>query len=1102
MEFSAAAAIKFLKEGENGTNNSNYSAVILYNGAEYGEKINGIERKFQVIYDNNSQGWYCPVLDEKEYVDLKPIALTSNSSEIVDLKIYRAGQEYADRSGVRVVWTFFDADQNKPCLLFSDGGEQGATSKEIKFEGEEENITDKNISCMIGPNTDFQWEEDDKPVISVNILQAKIEITTSEEKTELYAYYPIDIIKVDSIEDLKRLYTSEDNSVNVINYAIPMCSGGFSHVLYASDGTNPQYDSSNPFTCIDSIYGNKYDTYNWSSSKNLKLVKEEENFSTIRPVSKYDSSETKNYVQAELGLNEKEIENYQVTMENLKKEYEELLKDIENLESNKENLDEFFINFFENEEDNFIKSLENENSKEYLKYKAKIYNKLIELEKQYNLFKEYYDDEKLIFKEGKKEELDTKLVPIEFTVEKTNIRTDNIEWNTNYNPFEIKKVEDLNDYLSNKNQRKNLFNLIQNYNNAYNKYKKIIVDEYLPAEVHSNNELLDAYNKFKDFYKDTFIGVIDEDGKIIEETKLSLLPTLYAALKGIYNKITVNSEECPLTYNDVLNNIVNETLELLSKYGSKDGLHEAEEKNLEQLKEQKQKDAAAALEEYNKLLIEYNEKEYSITYIRPVVMTYNRYELSAIAGWDGNRLYTGEGNTGEYLYAPQVGAGRKDGNGAFTGIVIGNKNTDGKEKIGLFGYGNGEETIFLNAEDGSSTFGKSGAGQIIIDPSQNKAILKSGNYNISEKTGMQIDLTTPEIRFGSGNFVVNSDGHITAKGGGSIGGWQIEDTVLKSGNLILDAKNKKIYSDEHSTLSSIEKGFYLGPDGLSIGKTINIDSTENGSIKIGRLSNESKKYWTINGDGINSYIKYGTKDTNSSVYIGTDKISLGTNFSVDNQGALESKSGSIGGWIIGENTLKSEDEKLTLNASGSISSGNWNINSDGTATFSKVTITSTSNDANEISTIGGIDILYGNINNTGGGGLSAGYNAETGEGWQILPNGKANFNQITAKGKIDATSGSLKNLDIEGELRLTGQNGKITCDGGGQISFDGAGLRLLHGERITITAKTIYLQNNNNININNGIEIINSAGSGGGSVTLDYATVVALKGLLTQQTTE
>ena len=88
-------------------------------------------------------------------------------------------------------------------------------------------------------------------------------------------------------------------------YTIPTCIGGFSSVLYASDGTNPQYNSSEPFTCVDSIfseveYKDKY-TYKWESSSNLtaSIDKDlEKNQVNFRPIAKYDSSNSKNYIKA------------------------------------------------------------------------------------------------------------------------------------------------------------------------------------------------------------------------------------------------------------------------------------------------------------------------------------------------------------------------------------------------------------------------------------------------------------------------------------------------------------------------------------------------------------------------------------------------------------------------------------------------------------------------------------------------------------------------------------------------------------------------------------------------------------------------------------
>jgi hypothetical protein len=58
------------------------------------------------------------------------------------------------------------------------------------------------------------------------------------------------------------------------------------------------------------------------------------------------------------------------------------------------------------------------------------------------------------------------------------------------------------------------------------------------------------------------------------------------------------------------------------------------------------------------------------------------------------------------------------------------------------------------------------------------AKIQSGNYSTSAKTGMLIDLTTPEIRFGSGNFSVDASGSLIAKGGGTIAGWNISDYQL------------------------------------------------------------------------------------------------------------------------------------------------------------------------------------------------------------------------------------------------------------------------------------------------------------------------------------
>ena len=218
----------------------------------------------------------------------------------------------------------------------------------------------------------------------------------------------------------------------------------------------------------------------------------------------------------------------------------------------------------------------------------------------------------------------------------------------------------------------------------------------------------------------------------------------------------------------------------------------------------------------------------------PIHMLRNRFGNSAINGWDGNSVELGDGNGGTIL-APQVGAGIKEDDNSFTGILIGTSkdpkeegrqgeegdtnNYGGRatqglfakrdEQVGLFGYHKGSRSIFLDARTGKSVFGESGQAQIVIDPSQEDdethkkvAVIRSGDYlyrpydqnteidKVDEDVqkgmkyrepagkGMMIDLSTPQIKFGTGNFEVDKNGHIIARGGGSIGGWQITDRAM------------------------------------------------------------------------------------------------------------------------------------------------------------------------------------------------------------------------------------------------------------------------------------------------------------------------------------
>lgn len=181
----------------------------------------------------------------------------------------------------------------------------------------------------------------------------------------------------------------------------------------------------------------------------------------------------------------------------------------------------------------------------------------------------------------------------------------------------------------------------------------------------------------------------------------------------------------------------------------------------------------------------------------PIHFLLNRYFHADLNDWDGNSIDLG-GDDKDIILTPQIGAGQKNSDNSFTGLVMGKVQKGDEQQIGLFGYNSGQQTIMMDAKTGKTVLGRSDNGQIEIDPSQNgAALIKSGNYNSTDGTGMLINFsqgsatfknqengnestTGPEIKFGSGNFSVSKEGYLIAKGGGSIAGWEISQNILQS----------------------------------------------------------------------------------------------------------------------------------------------------------------------------------------------------------------------------------------------------------------------------------------------------------------------------------
>ena len=309
-------------------------------------------------------------------------------------------------------------------------------------------------------------------------------------------------------------------------------------------------------------------------------------------------------------------------------------------------------------------------------------------------------------------------------------------------------------------------------------------------------------------------------------------------------------------------------------------------------------------------------KEVAICYI-PVYFLLNKFGNSAINSWDGNSIDLGE-ESGVIL-APQMGAGKKETDNSFTGVVMGTENVGGTKYTGLLGYSHGERTIFLDADNGKAEFGKNGEGQIIIDPTDTEGgKIYGGNYKYTGKadtgSGMCINLKQPYIKFGTGNFEVDPFGAIKATSG-KIGGWDIGTNKLTSNagkvgmqSMKQGEKPEDVYAFWAGDVDPSKANFSVKYDGSAIVDNLRISSMD-----------WQGNYVTIDDGAIYTRNKDGTEHKTfdaktKGFYLGADGLSIGgsdaTNnatgsnetggFRVDSKGYMVATEGRFGQWFIGE----------------------------------------------------------------------------------------------------------------------------------------------------------------------------------------------------------
>lgn len=138
------------------------------------------------------------------------------------------------------------------------------------------------------------------------------------------------------------------------------------------------------------------------------------------------------------------------------------------------------------------------------------------------------------------------------------------------------------------------------------------------------------------------------------------------------------------------------------------------------------------------------------TWLQPILMIQNRWPSAVLNEWDGSLTIDEKNGT---ILSTMIGAGKKEGDNTFTGVLMGDVATGAQlneSHTGIYGYHHGAQSFGFK-DDGSAFIGKAGKGRIEFDG--NKGTIKSMSYDIDRGTGMLIDLDDGIIDMHGGYYV-------------------------------------------------------------------------------------------------------------------------------------------------------------------------------------------------------------------------------------------------------------------------------------------------------------------------------------------------------------
>lgn len=919
--------MQFTKDGAGGTNGSKYAAIIEYNNYPYKVKdTNNQQRKFQAIYvqesmegeDLDSGTWYGYEQDQfeeredpdtherytvyllKPLIDCFPFTVDIYSNEI-------QLNNTLETTYYTVDWSLFDAFESDPFFEIDNIKEGKETVGKLK----------ERKDYSIWKHTDLSKPEEEDEKIRCNIIQATVRITGNTEEGDLaeevlYAYYPIEMARV-----LPNAVEVEADGKVIMKGIIPSMEGGFEEILYASDGSNPDWQRGNDFHCVDSIYNNDAELeYEWSVSSNLVRadLTNRTAIDKISPRTKFEHNITNNYVKVDLNFTD-EVE------EKLNKEKDKLNQQIETKKEaikDQNDLKDAVLEMVKVLSLNTYKTDYLDKCKILLQDRYQLLNTLTDLKTQLNNILAYAQR---IETRRKKEIFTNEEIPNSANIENRIILLQKKEefaeiLDKNYKDVYLLKVDgsaktdfNLKTLPDSMKINNNSTDRVYVNNSFTTKWNKTITDY---------NVLIAKYNTF----------IVSNEGKIERPlyseliSKIQKMPGLVPTNVGVtlfntFNLLKVGVMALASTVTDYTNTVTSYTAFenllyniafLVRTYSTNPKYNEEGELESTDYTDKIYGTKISALEKEKsefKSKVEEIDRIFNLgtrlIYVKPILMHMNSAEMSYLRGWDGHKLYTDtKDGTDEYLFAPQLGAGKME-EGKFTGMMMGVRrfNNSSENHIGMFGYSGSLQTMFLNADDGSAIFGKSGSGQVIIDPSQNLGLLYSSTY--FEDTGFDSSgkpLSYSSLGKSTKGMAICLGGIIKEPG---------KEPTTQPPYIHFGDLTGHIYSGGHNTIDKTNNGFFLNAEGLSIGSYF---QAKNNGIRVGQ---EGSNSWKIVSNATTSYIGYnatslsfgfendkpkfedGARD--NSIYLGPEGFRVSKGFAVTKDGRFYGKNGYVEGKI-------------------------------------------------------------------------------------------------------------------------------------------------------------------------------------------------------------